>query len=323
MRRGSAVLLIVTVAAHSALAGAAEGEPERPATTSDAQEAGQGSLAGAPEPAPVGAKDTRVLVLALETPDTPERQADLLYRSLVRELSKLEGVRIVEPPKIRAGPTAGGECPERTTSCLAALAKNLDADVVVTGNATALGDAKVLTLKRIRIQDATIQGAVTRQATGGSGEEYLLVLGEAVEELFVDYQMHSSAVRGVRPEVVARWSPDPLDPWMFYAGAGVTAAGLVTAVVFWSKAESAESDYKALAQKGLTEPVSGKELMELGDEAESRARMANVALGVTAALAIGTALTFTFVDWGSDEEITPLLVPMQHGGVAVGLAMDL
>jgi hypothetical protein len=131
MRCGSAVLLIVTVAAHSALAGGAEGEPERPATTSDAQEAGQGSLAGAPEPAPVGAKDTRVLVLALETPDTPERQADLLYRSLVRELSKLEGVRIVEPPKIRAGPTAGGECPERTTSCLAALAKNLDADVVV------------------------------------------------------------------------------------------------------------------------------------------------------------------------------------------------
>jgi hypothetical protein len=191
---------------------------------------------------------------------------------------------------------------------------------VVTGNATALGESKVLALKRIRIQDATMQGAVTRQATGGRGEEYLLLLGDAVAELFPDHRAHPSVVRGVPAEVVERWSPRPLAPGFFFAGVGVTTASLVASIVFWSMAKEAESEYQALAKKGVTEPIRGAELVALGDQAESRARMANIGLGVTAALAVTTALVYTFVDWGSDAEIMPMLAPLPRSGAAGGVA---
>src|SRR5688572_13992362 len=98
----------------------------------------------------------KVLVYDIEPGGMSDRQADLFEAALRSEIGKLEGVELVTHPPEEAG---GPGCVEQTQSCLARLASALGADVVVVGQTARMGASRVLTLKRMRIQDGAIEGS--------------------------------------------------------------------------------------------------------------------------------------------------------------------
>jgi hypothetical protein len=255
----------------------------------------------------------RVLVYELETEGMEPRRALLLNAALRAEIAKTDGVTLVNLPEAGA---ESDRCIEPAASCLVRLAQALGAEVVVFGNATALGASKVLVLKSLRIQDGAIEGTVTRRLTGAEGEEYLLTLGDAVGELFAARGMRSDAVRGVPYPVVRRWTPPPLPPAVPIAGAGLTLAGAVFSLVSWAQYRSAVEDANAYAQLGLSQPIEGRELVDKQERAKELQTRTRLGGAVTAGVALGTVLTYFFTDWDNDDEALRLLGPSGDGTLA-------
>jgi hypothetical protein len=258
---------------------------------------------------PAAAHATRVLVYDLAAPELEARQLVLLDAALRSEIGKLEGIEVVTRAPEPVESRAEDSCPDQRPTCLVQLAQALGADIVVIGNATALGATRVFTLKRIRIADASVEGTVARRFTGGRGEEYLLVLGDAVRELFPDRQMRSERVRGVPYAVAERWEPPPVPEGIFWGGAAVSAAGAIGTGLLWYMYVVAVEDANAYAASAVDAPISGRTLIEKQQTAEDRLSKAYWVGGITGALAVSTAVMYFFTDFGSDADTLRLLGP--------------
>jgi hypothetical protein len=240
------------------------------------------------------------------------RQLILFERSLVAEIAKLEGVLPVSPALASAG-DEDAACPEQRISCLALLAKSVGADEIVAARATVLEGSRLLNLKRLHIPSAEITGSFTRQLTDSGGEALLLILGDAVEELFPGQALRSSQRRGVPDAVIRRWDPRPLEPWMFWSGVVATGTAFVTGITFALLSANAENEFKELAHSA--EPVAGSQLTRLADKAEDRTLVANLMFALSGALAISSVLVWFFADWGNDERALLLLSPAAGGAL--------
>ena len=260
----------------------------------------------------------RVLVPDLAAPELDGHQLSLWQQSLRTELDKLEGVTSLGMSDIGPDKNTTRQCPIAETTCLIRLAETLGVDEVLLAETARLGDSRVLTLKRVRIRDAEITGAVTRQMIGGWGEELVLILGNAIAELFPEFPVKAGVSRGVDLQTADAFSRAPLSPWIFGIGAGLTLVALTTGITFGVLAQKSARAYRDYANEGAvgTGSIDGAQLVHLANETDRRQLAANVSYVVAGALAVTSGVLAYFTDWQGASH-TEVSVGLGDGSVSV------
>lgn len=107
--------------------------------------------------------------------------------------------------------------------------------------------------------------------------------------------------------------PKPLRPWVFYTGAGLTLAA--TGITIWSGLDAQSSPGKDAVRRDCVGLGESCPTYQRGKDAEFRT---NVLLGVTAGVALGTAVVgLFFTQWSGAPKPSVGLVP---GGGTVGVS---
>lgn len=186
---------------------------------------------------------------------------------------------------------------EAENSCLAEIAGALGVDDLVTGKLSAAAESHVILVRRIDQRRAKVAGTVSRRLKAGSGQEFLLAVGPAVEELFPGRPLKGGASRGVADEVALRLDPPPLPAWSFWTtSTGAILAGLGVGV-FALLTQDAQKDYRAYANASTTSVLPGDQLVTKGNRMQSYADTTNgIAVGA-GVLALGSAVMYLFTDF--------------------------
>lgn len=248
----------------------------------------------------------RIAVYDLDLSGVDERVGRIVMTSLLAELRKLSRASVMGMSEIRtmldleAQKQAAGCSADE--SCLAEIADALGADVIVIGTLARVGDEHLFGLRRIDEKSASVAAGIHKRMQAKDGEEFLVAIGPAIEELFPERDLRPGTVRGVTREQVLRLNPPPLAPsffWWSAAGAGAAASlALVSAgsgVLLWS-------DYRALVERSKSEEVNGGDLVTRQTAATVSYGAAAV-LGVVGATAAAVAgMSVPFVDWDNLRE---------------------
>jgi hypothetical protein len=255
-------------------------------------------------PSPAQARPTtRIAVYAIASHEPADaRVAAVLTGSVVAEIRKLDGIIVVGMDELRA--MLDHEAQKQLVgctddSCLSEIAAALGVDEIVVGSIADVGDETVFGLRRLDQRDAKSLGQVDQRLANKNGEELLAVVGPAIEALFPDHGLKPGKTRGVSPEMALQLNPPPLDPWVFWTGAGLTgASALASAIVcaVWAQNETALSDFdkEAVATGAVKEAADRQRLTSAADAGLVGS---SVALSATAALLLATAASALFVDW--------------------------
>ena len=265
----------------------------------------------------------RVAVLNPQAEGIEERLLGAFVAAMVPEVRKLERTSAIGMNEIRDMLEFDRQrqlmgCTD--TSCLAEIAGALGVDELVTTQLSLVGKDYILSMRRIRLSDASIAHAETRQFERRDGEELLMVVGPVVESLFPDRPLKPGRVRGVEEAAIRRLNPPPLPRWAPLATLGVAAVALAGGATFGLQSRNAEQLYNEGAQRSLTEPVSGSFLKGLEEDATGSASRANLLFAVGGGLVLTAAIEALFTDWRGDgdvPQIAPMVMP-EGGGVAVG-----
>ncbi len=250
--------------------------------------------------APAGLQQAkRIAVYDLEVQEIAPTIGRVVTDSLVTELRKLQGISVIGMDEIRdmlsheANKQILG-C-ESNEACLAEIAGALGVDDLVTGKLSKVADSHVMLLRRIDQRNAKVAGSFDQRLTAGSGQEFLIAIGPAVEQLFADRPLRDGVQRGVAEEVALRLDPPPLPPWVFYATAGAAVLAGAAGGVFGLLANDAETQFNRMARGSGV--IEGRDLVKLEDQANSRALGANIGYATAGGLAISAAIVFLFTDW--------------------------
>jgi hypothetical protein len=241
----------------------------------------------------------RVAVYDLELSEIQPTIGAVVTDSLVTEIRKLRGISVIGMDEIRdmlsheANKQFLG-C-ESDESCLAEIAGALGVDDLITGKLSRVADNHMMLVRRIDQRRAKVAGVFDQRLAAESGQEFLLSVGPAVEQLFPDTLLREGMERGVAEEVALRLDPPPLPPWSFYSVAGASVAAAIVGGVFGLQAENAESQFNT--QAASTGTIPGRDLVNLQNEANDYALAANVTFAVAGGLAVSAAIMYLFTDW--------------------------
>ncbi len=168
----------------------------------------------APSTAPL-----RAAVYDLKLEGIEKNIGSVVTDSLLAEVRKLQGISAIGMDEIRdmlsheTNKQIMG-C-DSSEECLAEIAGALGVDVVITGSLSKVGDGHVINLRRINQEQAKVEGVFNQRLKAGSGQEFLLSVGPAIEQLFPERALRSGTERGVAKEVALRLDPPPLPPIAF------------------------------------------------------------------------------------------------------------
>lgn len=229
-----------------------------------------------------------------------EKIGRLVAEATLAELRKLERVSTVGMSEIREMLSFEQSrqllgCGE--DACLTEIGGALGVDELLNTSLSVLGDSSLLTVRRVDMRRATINGTASRRMKTGNGEEFLAVLGDVLAELYPEYPLRPGRTRGVAKAFLARLDPPPLAPVVTLVTGSGAALALATGVVFGLLSASAEGRFQAALTRAHTETVSMAELRGYSDEASARSSSANLALGIGALLVAATAVEALFTDW--------------------------
>lgn len=136
----------------------------------------------------------------------------------------------------------------------------------------------------------------------------------------------SPPTSGNQPSPPVKEERKPLSPIDTYIGGGVTVALGVTSLVIGLDVLSSNKDYEKAVDKADAEkdPKKKKELQteasKMLDDGQAKQRLFNIFIGVTAGVAVGTAvIAIFFTDWSGGEEAEPranaAISPLPGGGL--------
>ncbi len=267
-------------------------------------------------------KPIRVAVYDLTGTGLDKKHLALITDSLISEIRKLQNVSAMGMNEIQALLSLEEQrqmlgCSDE--SCLLEVAAALGADYIILGSIGKIGDESVFTLKRLEMRTGKALYTFSKRYKGGSGEEFLTAIGDAVAKLFPDRPLRPGEKRGVAPEIVSRWNPPPLKPWVFWTGVGLTATSLAAAGAFygleWSAAEDYNNPPTTTNDKGEV-IVQGSYLADAQQRRDNWALAKWVALGVGGGFAVATGIIAIFTDWKGDVAITP---QVNKSGAGIGV----
>lgn len=265
--------------------------------------------AAAPEPEASPEPSSSRIVVWVRPEGITKRQARILEAFTIRELDKLEGIAPVSPAEAYAAQP--NVCAE-TEGCLARVAAALGTSRIVTANVRRVHESEVLTLKLLDLDSVEILNIVSLSVDRNQGA--LTALGEAVRRLFADIAPEQGATVGVATDIAARWSPQPVNKWLFFGGIGASAVGVTSAIIVSLLFVNAQNNYNTLASSGTLGTISGSDLIAQGNSAASLATVANALWVTTGLLITGTIVGGIFTDWGNDAVLTPVLSADGGGG---------
>lgn len=252
--------------------------------------------------------------------DLPPRQLALVEQALLTEIRKLEGVSVIGMGEIREMLSfeyhrrmLGCQADE---ACLAEISGALGTDEMLNAAVVVDGQSATFDLKRVNMRAAKVTAADQRRLARANGEELLGAIGPAVQNLFPDRSLKAGRTRGVDKEVALRLNPPPLPRWPFFATAGAAAAALAAGATFGYLANDSRHQYSTLANRSLTEPVSGNQLRDLQSTASQRARTANLLFVAGGVLGLAAGVEAFFTDWHGYRAAVE--VGPQSAAVAVG-----
>ncbi|MEE8410769.1 MAG: hypothetical protein V3T05_14310 [Myxococcota bacterium] len=263
-----------------------------------------GQLMGTPPPGATGSgleAALRVAVYDFKLQDIDPKVGKVVSDSMVAEVRKLQGISAIGIDEIRdmlsheaSKQLLGCESDE---SCLAEIAGALGVDNLVTGVLSKVGDGHVMVVRRIDQRRAAVVGTVNRRLKAGAGQEFLLAVGPAVEELFPDRQLRPGVERGVPREVALRLDPPPLPTWSTYTVGGGAVALAVVGTVFGLLSRDKQGEYHREITRAQATVISAAGLKTIGEDAQQRATIANVGFGTAGALALSAGVMALFTDW--------------------------
>ncbi|MBI5508599.1 MAG: hypothetical protein HY903_07590 [Deltaproteobacteria bacterium] len=272
----------------------------------------------APKAAPeagVATAALRVAVYDLELQGVDPRVGKVVTDSLLAEVRKLQGVAAIGMTEIRdmlsmeaSKQMAGCESNE---SCLAEIAGALGVDDLVTGSLAKVGDGNMFVVRRVDQRQAKIRGTVNQRLKAGAGDEFLLAIGPAVQELFPERDLKAGKERGVAKEVALRINPPPLPKWTFYSAAGAALVAVAAGGVMEFLAQDKAKDYRATAARGVptaanpNAEISGAELKAKADSATFRADTARYTFIGSGVFALAAGVMAFFTDWQGYGEVQP------------------
>lgn len=200
-------------------------------------------------------KAVRIAVQDLQVSEVDPRVAAVVTDSLLQELRKLQGVSVIGMDEIRAmldqeATRSMAGCDDE--SCLADLAGALGAEILIVGSMAKVGDEHVFGLRRIEQAEARVSGSVSRRLEAVDGEEFLAIIGPAVEELFPDYALRAGKTRGVDEEVALKLNPPPLAPVAFWSVVGTSGGAAALATALFTVHVFAVAYYRLVTLPSLT-----------------------------------------------------------------------
>ena len=254
----------------------------------------------------------RVAVYDLDLQGVDARVGTVVTDSLLAEVRKLQGVSAIGMAEIRdmlsmeASKQMVG-CSDNE-SCLAEIAGALGVDDLLTGALSKVGDGNVFVIRRLDQRQGKIRGTVNQRLKAGAGDEFLLAIGPAVQELFPERELKSGKERGVSKEVALRINPPPLPKWSLYAVAGGGVAAAAVGGVLEYLAQDKAKQYRSYANDGVNNPqgISGVRLTAMGNDATNRANAARYAFIGAGVFALTAGVMAFFTDWYGYGEIQVL-----------------
>lgn len=251
-------------------------------------------------------KSFRVAVYALQVHDVPERVGRVVSASLTAELRKLQGLEVIGVDEIVA--LLNHEANKQLLgceqdSCAAEIAGALGVDEIVVGNLSQVGTDSVISLRRLDPKQAKAVRAFDLRMNPAQGEEFLAVIGDAVETLYPQRALLPGQTRGPDERLIAALNPPPLPAWLFYGTAGLTALCAVGAVLTTVGAVMAYGSYNDLAQQSTEQPVFAEDLDQLGQSAQAWDIGRWSTLGAFAGLGLILGFEAILTDWqGAGEQ---------------------
>lgn len=254
--------------------------------------------------------------------DFPKRTAAIVSEAVLAEVRKLDRASAIGMSEIVEMLSFDEQrqllgCDDE--SCFADVGGALGVDELVTGSIGIIGDTTLFSLRRIQLAEGKVAGSVTRRFPSGTGEELLGAIGAGIEEMFPDHPLRPGRVRGVSVEAAQMLNPPPLPTWVFWTTAGASAAAFVVAGVLGWSTKVGEAEYRAVADRSVEEPVSGRELKKIERRAESDARFTNVALITAGSLAVAAGIEALLTDWHGYAERTKVRRPVEVGPAPNGV----
>lgn len=244
----------------------------------------------------------RLAVYEMKVDGIDERVGRVVTDAVVAEVRKLQRVSVVSMDEVKA--MLDHEAQKQLTgcaddSCIAEIADSLGVDGIIIGTLAKIGDDHVFGLRRIDQRAAASLGQVSQRLQAGNGEEFLAMVGPAIEQLFPEpaHALRAGQKRGVSEEVALRISPPPLPTWVFWtttASAGVlgvaAGAALTVNLVLFEQVNTRE-------RQALEAPQPGKEVVDIRAQ-NDLAATSTIALGSAAVLATaGAGVVAMFTDW--------------------------
>lgn len=224
--------------------------------------------------------------------------------ALLQEVRKIEGVSAIGMDEVRemldfeAQRQALG-C-DADDQCLAEIAGALGVDEIIVGSLLESADGRSMSIKRIDQRRASVRESVNHRFVAGSGEEFLIKLGDSVESLFPQRRPRPGAIRGVSQKLLLRANPPPVDRWTTLG----VAAGGIGAAILGGGFGLAATHFETLHNQAQSSDAAldAATYRHWESQGQSYARYANGAYLSSALLFCGAAVMSFFTDWASDEE---------------------
>ncbi|MCK5688396.1 hypothetical protein KAI87_03950 [Myxococcota bacterium] len=261
--------------------------------------------ANAEETAPKKRKKLqRVVVYELKSTDMEDEHLEMVSASFLTEVRKLAGISAIGLDEVQAMLSDQEQKQMQSCnddSCMAAVAGALGADMVLVGTVGSVGASTVFNVKRINMKTAMVDYSFNKRMRGGTGEEMLEAVGPSVAQLFPDFELRTGLSRGVPAQLVARWNPPPLKPWMTLVTAGGAGVFALTAIFFSISKTMAESNYEDLNSQSTVHSVAGKRLVEYETQANTGYRNTLIFAPLSLGGLVASGVMYLFTDWEGEN----------------------
>ena len=249
----------------------------------------------------------RVAVYDLELSNISDGLGRATTEALLQEVRKLEGVSAIGMDEVRE--MLDFEAKRRVLGCeadhecLAEIAGALGVDELLIGTLSEQADGRMIILKRVDQRRAQVRATFDKRLVVGNGEEFLLSVGDAIQNLFAERQNRPGTKRGVSERAVLRLNPPPIKNWMTYTAYGLTAAAAAVTGLAYSRGNAALDRLNSLESGPDRETIDPNSWRPEYESYQSWQAINETSMYTAGGLLLTSVVMSFFTDWaGHDDE---------------------
>ena len=191
---------------------------------------------------------------------------------------------------------------EADHECLAEIAGALGVDELLIGTLSEQADGRMIILKRVDQRRAQVRATFDKRLVVGNGEEFLLSVGDAIQNLFAERQNRPGTKRGVSEKAVLRLNPPPIKSWMTYTAYGLTAAAAAMTGLAYSQGNAALDRLNSLKPEPGRDTIDPAVWTPEHDSYQSWQTINETSLYTAGGLLLTSVVMSFFTDWAGYED---------------------